>query len=128
MASAYLRVNGVPVRFDRVWVHIQDPCARFSPIEIVEYRARVVKAFVDFVFDAPDKGEAVSWDQYLREEVVELGTAMMSVYFEKMSTISEASGTDSRCVIATLDAVIEDDIGVELRGRAIPFDPGRYSS
>ena len=70
----------------------------------------------------------VSWDQYLREETVALGTAMMSSYFEKMSEISEAEtlGTDSRWVIATLDAVVEDHVGIELRGRAIPFDPSRY--
>lgn len=127
MASASLTVNGVPERFGHVWVHIQDPSLRFSTSEIVEYRARVVKDFVDSVFFA-DKGEMVSWDQYLREETVALGTAMMSSYFEKMSEISEAEtlGTDSRWVIATLDAVVEDHVGIELRGRAIPFDPSRY--
>jgi len=82
--------------------------------------------FVEFVFDAPDKESSVSWDQYLRDEISELGTAMLSCYFAKMFKISRATTEDYRWVIATLDSVVEDSSGIELQGRAIPFDSGKF--
>ncbi|MEZ6136186.1 MAG: hypothetical protein R3C53_14930 [Pirellulaceae bacterium] len=117
-----LIIDGFHESFGRVWVHIQDP----GTCQIVEYRVRVAESVVDSVFDATDKESGVSWDEYLREEVNELGTAMLSRYFSNMSQIAEATEEGYRWVIATLDSVIEDADGIELVGRAIPFESSKF--
>jgi hypothetical protein len=125
MPNALLIVDKNTESFGRVWVHVQDPNLRFTS---VEYRARIATAYVESVFDAPDKEAGDSWERYLREETRELGSAMLEAYFKKMAAISGAKQEPYRWVIATLDAVVEDDNGLELQGRAVPFDSNKYLS
>jgi|688.fasta_scaffold1255740_1 hypothetical protein len=117
-----LRIGDDLESFGNVWVHIQDP----GTTPTTSYRARIAKNSLDFVFDATDKDTAASWEEYLCDETRELGSAMLSCYFAKMSQIAVAIEGGYRWVIATLDTVIEDDDGIELRGRAIRFDSSKF--
>ena len=123
MSNATLTVNGIPESLGRVWVHIQP--VRVAPI--AEYRVWIPKGLMDFVFDGTDKPEHVSWNDHLTREARELGSAIISIYFKKLSVVFGIKHERCRWVIATLDTAVEDDDGIELQGRAIPFDPDRFS-
>jgi hypothetical protein len=115
-------VNEALESFGRVWVHIQN----VDRLSSVTYRFRIAFDTVDFVIDPVDKDPSISWDQYLREEVSEGGSLMLSIYIAKLRRLSGVDEEQPRWVIATLDKVIEDDNGIELHGRAISFDPDRF--
>jgi hypothetical protein len=125
VTQSEIYINDNLESFGRVWVHVQNVDGKTC----VPYRVRIAFDAVDFVIGLEDKDPSVSWDQYLREEVSELGSAGLSLYFLKLRKLS---GTDDmeqpRWVIATLDAVIEDTHGLELQGRAVGFDSSRFLS
>ena len=124
MTNSEIYINDVLESFGRVWVHIQNvdtvPCASYS--------VRMAFDTIEIVIDPVDKEPSISWNQYLREEVSEGGSFMLSIYFEKLRQLSGADKEQPRWVIATLDSVLEDAQGIELRGRAIGFDPKRFLS
>lgn len=122
MTNSEIYINDAVESFGRVWVHIQN----VDGVPCVPYRVRMAFDTVDYVIGPDDKDPSASWDQYLREEISELGSGMLSLYFEKLRRLSGADSERPRWVIATLDAVIEDAHGIELRGRAVGFDPSRF--
>lgn len=123
MSNATLTINGVPESLGRVWVHIQP--VRLAPV--AEYRFWIPKGLMDFVFDGTDKPEHASWNDHLTREAHELGSAIISIYFKQMSNVLGIKHEKCRWVIATLDAAVEDHEGIELQGRAVPFDPDRFA-
>ncbi|VTR93174.1 unnamed protein product [Gemmata massiliana] len=122
MTNSEIYINDALESFGRVWVHIQ----YVGEASCTPYRVRMAFDVVDFVIGTEDKAPSVSWDQYLQEEVSELGSAMLSIYFEKLRQLSGADRERPLWVIATLDAVTEDAHGIELHGRAVRFDPDRF--
>ncbi|VTR96952.1 hypothetical protein [Tuwongella immobilis] len=124
MPNSEIYINNDLENFGRVWVHIQN----VDGVSCMPYRVRMAFDTVDVVISPDDKPPSVSWDQYLREEVSELGSGMLSVFFEKLRRLSGADREQPRWVIATLDAVIEETHGIELQGRAVGFDPSRFLS
>ena len=122
MTNPEIYINDTFESFGRVWVHIQNVDAA----SCVQYRVHIAFDAVDFVFAPDDKDPSISWDQYLREEVSEHGSFMLSVYLAKLQQLSGTVVEQPRWVIATLDKVIEDALGIELQGRAVSFDPSRF--
>ena len=121
MNKATLTVDGVPVSFSNLWVHTQD----VSSVPHVEYRARVMAGFVDQVFDDLEKDSNITWGEYVLEEVSEY-RGILAHYFARICKLTGDKQSYYHWVIATLDAVIEDENGIELRGKAVAFDPSRF--
>ena len=124
MTNSEIYIDDALESFGRIWVHIQN----VDGASCVPYRVRIAFDTVGFVIDPVDKAPSASWDQYLREEVSELGSGMLSVYFEKLRRLSGADKEQPRWVIATLDVVIEDASGIELHGRVVAFDTSIFLS
>ena len=101
-------------------MHVQDADSQLN----VPYLVEIPNQYLDAVFDV-DIGQGESWSDFLRDEVADLGSAMLDGYFLKMAQISGKVREKCSWVIATLDKVIERDQAVELHGRALPFDRER---
>lgn len=122
MTRSALYINGSLESFGQAWVHIQ----AVNTASCLPYCIRIVLEDIHFVIDPVDKEDSVSWDEYLREEVNEGGSFMLSIYIEKLRQLSEVDIQQPRWVIATLDSVTEDAHGIELHGRVVEFDPARF--
>ena len=120
MTKATLTIDGVPKSFSNLWVHTQN----VSSVPHVEYRARVMKDYVDQVFDDPEKGSNITWSEYVLEEVSEC-RGVLGHYFARICKLTGDKQSYYHWVIATLDAVVEDENGIELRGKSVAFDPSR---
>ena len=70
-----LTISQEAMDFESVWVRVQTP--RHS--DTVPYSIAVTYDYVGELFDATDKAEAESWNDYLLNEVAELGSAMLSL-------------------------------------------------
>ena len=122
MTKATLTVDGVPVSFSNLWIQFQD----VSAVPHVEYRARVMTDYVGHVFDDPEKGSNITWGEYVYDEVSEYGSGILRHYFARIRELTGDEQSYYHWVIATLDAVVEDENGIEFRGKAVAFDPSRF--
>ncbi|MFO1042376.1 MAG: hypothetical protein U0941_11360 [Planctomycetaceae bacterium] len=122
MDGITLHIDGAQESFGRAWVHIQP--VRSSVV--AEYRIRIPKELVGSVFAGAIKTNDISWNEYLTDETREFGSVMLSAYLEKISDILGSAPEKFRWVIASLDAAIEIAEGLEVRGKAIPFDSSRF--
>lgn len=122
MQNPTLIISSKRVDFGDVWVHVQ----ALGNSHGAPYSITVPRDFVDELFDATDKADSVSWNDYLLDEVVELGSAMMDLYVQKIQKRVGSRRKRPTWVIATLESVLESPDGLELMGRAIRFRPEKF--
>jgi hypothetical protein len=122
MQNPILKISSKPADFGDVWVHVQ----ALGNSDNAPYSITVPREFMDELFDARDKVETVSWNDYLVDEVAELGSAMLGLYVQKIQKRVGARQNRPEWVIATLESVLETPDGLELLGRAIRFRPEKF--
>jgi hypothetical protein len=113
------------VGFEKVWVHMQDPY-RATP---VPYRIDVPLSLAQQLFDPYfTKAAAMDWATFIQAQVRDLGTFIFEGYIESMKALVGNNLENSwEWVLATVDEVRQSEDGIEIVGRALPFNPSLYA-
>lgn len=119
MTEITLEINQQKEAFAAVWVHLQDAHANSVP-----YKIRVPASNIIRVFDPSGMKDAdESWTAYIRKMIGDLGTFIVEGYIENMASLCGEQNKAYKWVIASVDNVYENESGIEVVGRAVPFKP-----
>ena len=114
-----LEIDGKSEPFNIIWIHLQ----RVRETS-VDFRVRVAQELLRPVFDPYETKEThQSWRAFILKAVAELGSFAVEGYFRTMAKAAGQEKGTYRWVIASIDDIAENSLGLEIVGRAVPFVP-----
>jgi|tagenome__1003787_1003787.scaffolds.fasta_scaffold20759984_3 hypothetical protein len=115
-----LEINGRDVSFGSIWVHLQ----RGDSPDARSFTHTVPSRNVQEIFDPHGNcSQSVRLKTYLMELIFEFGTFVVGGYVESIRKLLNVEGTRYEWVIATVESVEDTEMGLVIRGKAVPFVP-----